>query len=760
MGTTFPSLCRPWARAGCLCDHSGRVLCAVCCELPISHLPLLIFRLSLFTIHSPPRFLSLSLLSFVTHQVSLSALTIVAAIMHLPALALSLVASVLASPLNTHVIHEKRDAAPNAWVKRDAVPQDMLLPMRIGLKSPNIDKGHDFLLDVSTPGSPNYGKHWTVDEVNDMFAASPESYDAIHKWLVSSGIPRHTVSLSANKGWVQFDTKAEDAEDLLKTRFHFFEHDSGDANIACDEYSVPEHLSKHIDYITPGVNLLTNGHKQAHKLVSRGLVKRGQVGKGHNGRMPAIVRAGGPERAPAPGDLSNCSLAITPDCITALYQIPPFTSTPHPDNSLGIFEYGDIYLQSDLNTYWERFYPKIPTGTAPTFVSIDGGNDTYGFPLGEADLDVQISWPIIYPQNVTVFNSDDIPTAYKTVNPLQGLFNNFLSYLDSTYCTSCSFGECGDDPAYDGIYPDKSNLTGAYKGQLQCGVSKPTNVISISYGAQEYDLTANYQRRQCQEFMKLGLQGVTIIVASGDNGVAGYIGADGNANGCLPANSTDPNIFSPSGPLCPYLTSVGSTYIPSNGSVATGEVATTRFKSAGGFSNIYPRPEWQDDAVQAYFDNAPVVVQDLPYYNTTELSGIGANGGLYNRGGRAFPDIAAIGDNIPIYRNGRSVMMGGTSASAPVVAAMITRINEERLANNMPTLGFISPTLYKYPQMFNDITVGDNFACNGKGFVATKGWDPVTGLGTPNYLKMLYIFMILGMESQEASQSGPTGYGK
>jgi tripeptidyl-peptidase-1 len=53
-----------------------------------------------------------------------------------------------------------------------------------------------------------------------------------------------------------------------------------------------------------------------------------------------------------------------------------------------------------------------------------------------------------------------------------------------------------------------------------CGVFKPTSVISLSYGGQEVDLPLSYQRRQCQEYMKLGLQGVSFIFASGDSGVS------------------------------------------------------------------------------------------------------------------------------------------------------------------------------------------------------------------------------------------------
>ena len=71
--------------------------------------------------------------------------------------------------------------------------------------------------------------------------------------------------------------------------------------------------------------------------------------------------------------------------------------------------------------------------------------------------------------------------------------------------------------------------------------------------------------------------------------------------------------------------------------------------------------------------------------------------------------------------------MGGTSASAPLFAGIVTLLNEERLSAGKKTIGFLNPTIYKHPEMFNDITVGANPGCGTKGFPASKGWDPVTG---------------------------------
>jgi tripeptidyl-peptidase-1 len=133
--------------------------------------------------------------------------------------------------------------------------------------------------------------------------------------------------------------------------------------------------------------------------------------------------------------------------------------------------------------------------------------------------------------------------------------------FSKSYCTYTAYGETGDDPNIDPVYPDPQ--AGGYKGkhliapipimlihkgQLQCGVYKPTNVISASYGQAESDLPIGYTKRQCNEFMKLGLQGHSTLAASGDYGVASFAG-DPEADGCLGPEGT---IFNPQYPgNCP-----------------------------------------------------------------------------------------------------------------------------------------------------------------------------------------------------------------
>ncbi|KAK0119805.1 Tripeptidyl-peptidase sed1 [Cadophora gregata] len=644
------------------------------------------------------------------------------------------VAQAAAVPFSSsNLVHERRDTVPNSWIKRSRVDANVELPVRIGMTQSNLDKGHDLLMDVSHPGSKKYGQHYSAEEVADIFAPSQDTVDAVRGWLVSAGIASEKISQSINKQWVQFDASVFELESLLITEYHEYEHsDTGKTTVACDKYHVPSHIQEHVDYITPGTKLFSSHRRPDPNTDIEKRTFGVTSGKGNSGILPPLLKELGMsiEALLAIPALQACGTAITPACIQTLYNVTKPTKAAS-GNQLGIFEdLGDVYSQTDLNLFFLNLAPNIPQGTHPTLKAIDGAVAPVNVQSAgpESDLDFQVAYPLIYPQNTVLFQTDD--PVYEANYTFSGFLNNFLDAIDGSYC---SYVDPLDPP-----YPDPSNAPGAYKGKLQCGVYKPTNVISISYGGGEADLPPAYQKRQCNEFMKLGLQGVSVVLASGDSGVAGSAGEGGNADGCLGTGQ----IFAPDFPAtCPYITTVGGTTLPPRGNVKSDdETAVTRFGSGGGFSNIYPRPSYQQAAVSAYLTNTPP-----PYksYSGVNNMNIGAGGGVYNKGGRGYPDVSAVGDNIVIFNKGAPTLIGGTSASAPIFASILNRINEERIAAGKSTIGFVNPTLYAHPEVLHDITTGNNPGCNTNGFTAAKGWDPVTGLGTPNYPAMLKLFMSL-----------------
>jgi len=152
--------------------------------------------------------------------------------------AAALAVAAYAAPTPTaweHVVHERRELS-TFWTKGNRVHQDVKLPMRIGLTQSNLNKGHEYLMEVSHPQSSKYGKHYTVEEVTEIFAPSKDAVESVRSWLETAGIEAGRISQSVNKQWMQFDAKASEVEELLKAQYHFYGNEAYEkTSIACDE---------------------------------------------------------------------------------------------------------------------------------------------------------------------------------------------------------------------------------------------------------------------------------------------------------------------------------------------------------------------------------------------------------------------------------------------------------------------------------------------------------------------------------------------
>ncbi|KAK1990611.1 Pro-kumamolisin [Colletotrichum falcatum] len=650
----------------------------------------------------------------------------------------ALAAVVFANPVTRsrkHVVHEERHPARGEWIKSHRLHSMARLPVRIGLTQSNLHRANEFMNDVAHPDSPNYGKHWTHEDIINTFAPSQEAIALVMQWLDSEGIKRSRIKLSKGRNWVQFNSTVGELERLLKTEYHAYKHEQGHTHVACDRYHVPEHLVEHIDMITPTIHFdqrigkqrKNNKHElgahQVEELKKRQLNKR-QVFEGlgiHDGGKSAAIQ-GSPDSSFAPKqgafvsnalmDLTQCDTMITPACLRALYATPP-GDLKASNNTLGIVEYTpQAFLQSDLDMYFDEFEPRLK-GTSPIVTLIGNAvvqtqNQSFNF-NGESALDLEFAMALIFPQQATLFQVGDLNQGAS--------FNNFLDAIDGSYCT------------FEGGDSKDPNIDGQYGSQI-CGSASPTNVISTSYGFNEADLGRKYVERQCAEYMKLGLQGITIVYSSGDAGVAG------NGQQCIDTqtgayNDGKTGIFNPSFPGgCPWVTSVGATQILEGSTVHTPESACQKvIFSGGGFSNVFPLPDYQKQTMADYYSkNAP------PY---------GADRFNNSRTVRGYPDIAANGANYVTAVDGKFTLSFGTSASAPVVGSIINLINEKRIAAGKGPVGFINPTLYAHPEILNDVTNGNNPGCGTQGFSAVQGWDPVTGMGTPNYPEMEKLFLSL-----------------
>lgn len=240
-------------------------------------------------------------------------------------------------------------------------------------------------------------------------------------------------------------------------------------------------------------------------------------------------------------------------------------------------------------------------------------------------------------------------------------------------------------------------------------------VITVSYGSQGDYPSQEYINRSDQEYQKIGVRGTSIIYASGDSGAECNDRCE-KLDLSYPAESI-------------YVTATGATRFLSGNSGEEGAVQA--FKSGGGFSQTIPLPTYQLAVVNAY-----TALNNIPFPPTD----------AWNKSNRANPDFAALGsEHFQVIVHGRPISVGGTSCSAPTFGAIMTFLNDLALNAGKPTLGFASPTLYKWattvPNSFFDVTVGNNYeGCAGAcekgtepGYTCAPGYDAVTGMGTPNY---------------------------
>ena len=204
----------------------------------------------------------------------------------------------------------------------------------------------------------------------------------------------------------------------------------------------------------------------------------------------------------------------------------------------------------------------------------------------------------------------------------------------------------------------------------------------------------------CQSAAALG---ITITVAAGDNGSTDNV-SGGQNHVDFPASS-------------PHVLACGGTTLAGSGSTITSEVvwnelANNEGATGGGVSNVFLLPSWQSSA--------------------------GVPKPTNSAGGRGVPDVSGDADPATGYVirvDGKSMVIGGTSAVAPLWAGLIALAN----AQNSKSAGFIQPAIYaaKGKAAFNDITSGTNYSGTPVGFKAGPGWDPCTGLGSPIGTKLI-----------------------
>lgn len=518
---------------------------------------------------------------------------------------------------------EQSYQAPNAfrsWKINDIdqVSHDSTIKLTFAMKQRNIGLLEKRLLEMSTPSSPSYGKHMSLEEINSLTGPSDTSVDTVIRFLHNHGVDNFEYS----SGFLRAIVSVTAAEQMLETKYRRYSRTlDGTSVLRCDNYTLPEEIADVVSFVAPTINFPFSAF-----------------------RPISVQRSTGVEL-----------YQNTPDALRSLYNVGESTGTNNNKNRQAATAFLEQYYEeTDLQAFYKKYFPSL-SGTP--MANVVGPNGKRGGI--EAALDVEY---------ITALGS--------------GIPSEFWSFAGRQP------DNAENEPFLDWLY-------------LVGNTSDVPSVFSTSYGEDEWSVSFDYASRMNDEFLKGGARGISFLFASGDSGVGSAFGSCTTFTPMFPADS-------------PYVTAVGAT------TGTNPEIGASL--SSGGFSNRWSMPSWQSAAVNSYLKSAP----NLPASN------------LYNSTSRAFPDVSAQGTDYPVINNGQTYpSISGTSASCPVFAGIVSLINDARVAAGKSTLGFLNPFLYASAKSFNDIVAGNNPGCGTKGFSASAGWDPVTGLGTPNYKSLL-----------------------
>lgn len=255
--------------------------------------------------------------------------------------------------------------------------------------------------------------------------------------------------------------------------------------------------------------------------------------------------------------------------------------------------------------------------------------------------------------------------------------------------------------------------------------TRKPSVISISWGGPEDQWTDQSRAALNQALEDCASLNITVTVASGDNGSSDGV-SDGKLHVDFPASS-------------PYALACGGTTLTASGNqiqseVVWNETSLQEGAGGGGISIEFPIPSYQANAA-------------VPVNPET------------NYAGRGVPDVAGNADPQTGYQvlvDGQAQIVGGTSAVAPLWAALVALLNQSLGA----PVGFINPTLYGLSgTATNDITQGNNDDSNLGSYNAGPGWDACTGLGSPNGAALLSALQAKAGTGTTSGQPTATGVG-
>ncbi|KAL5611865.1 hypothetical protein BROUX41_000561 [Berkeleyomyces rouxiae] len=590
------------------------------------------------------------------------------------------------SPYPPRITIENVNRLPEGWKLSGQIDNDAIIKLSLSLRNTDqMDTLKRRVLEAADIDSPTYTNHMLGDEVKALRTISQERVDSVRGWLAEAGVESSSVRIQND--WVHVTATVGQASSLLNADIDLYSFKEDSPRLRTLSYSLPEDMAKHIDFVHPISNFMEPVSSRANQKGSLDIDPVTHISHYANeaNKRGLILGSddGDPEISTQSASSYPCYYQVTPECLQLLYNFTTPNETFRSTAHLGIAGFLEQYPNNqDLSTFLASHMPHLPQVIKNmTFVLINGGlNEQAKYKAGgEASLDVQYAIPLAYPAKV--------------------------SYL-STGGRGVKLGDDGKNvPANEN---DNEPFLEFFEAVLSMRDSEIPSVLSISYADDEKSVPQAYANKVCDLMAAVTARGVSILFASGDGGSRGIHRGDCQTND---GNNTRTTVTSFPG-SCPWATTVGAVF--------NSEALIGADFSTGGFSRFFPRPLWQDSAVKGY----------ISHLNGT-LSG------YYDTGGRAMPDVSAIGSKFLIRHSGVQGTVYGTSASTPVFASVIARINLARAEAGKSPLGFLNPALYseRISSQLLDVTRGTSLGCSWsdgtsiRGWPATEGYDCITGLG-------------------------------
>lgn len=246
-------------------------------------------------------------------------------------------------------------AVPQGWTQLRQAALDEPIALRLALPQQHAAALEQAVIDMSTPGHANYGKHMSRLELRSYTAPTKEAVSSVVSWLTSSNIKP-----LVDNDWVTFSTTVETANDLLNTTFAWYQYEKGGSpKLRTLDYSVPDELADKIDLIQPTTRF---GQLGARKSTIFDMHVLGPVDE-EEAKVNAVASTAA---------VANCNTAqITPACIKSLYNIK---YTPSASGNLVAFgSYLEEYARySDLASFETKWLPAAK-GQNFTVQLVNGG---------------------------------------------------------------------------------------------------------------------------------------------------------------------------------------------------------------------------------------------------------------------------------------------------------------------------------------------------------------------------------------------------